>query len=329
MSITKIIHPATLIHPSSVSNLKSIPTSLKTFIVSQALVFVRPLAIPVVNIGVNGSGQGHLEFTGDGKHCYANVLAYLVTNDDKYAKNCISIFQNWSSICKEFKGENAPIEAAWGIASMARSCELLKYTYPKWNLSLESTWINWVKKLLLPHLRGETEKYKLNWGFFNNWHTSITEARLQFGLLCNDLTEINWCIKRYTEIFSSYVKDNGVTGETFRDSDHCSFGLAGMIQICELLYHQNVDVYSLRDSLLSRCVELHAGMFASGVFPTFAPKNKVFIYKWVQPSAWEIAYNHFVHRSKLLMPFTSKLLSQIRPCKFALHWGYDTVTHGV
>lgn len=327
MSVTKINHPATLIHPSNVLKLKSTPNNLKTFITNQALLFVKPQAIPVVNIGFNGIGQGHQEFTGDGKYCYANVLAYLVTGDDRYAKNCMSILENWCTVCKEFKGANAPLEAAWGVAAMARSCELLKYTYPKWSGSLESRWITWVKRLLLPHLRGETEKYKLNWGFFNNWHTSITEARLQFGLLCDDLIEVNWCKDRYKDIFNSYVQEDGVTGETLRDSDHCSFGLAGMIHICELFSHQNIDVYSLRNNLIYKCIELHAGMYASGVFPPFLPKNKVVIYKWIQPSAWEIAYNHFVSRKKLLMPHTSKLLVLIRPCNYALHWGYDTITH--
>jgi hypothetical protein len=145
--------------------------------------------------------------------------------------------------------------------------------------------------------------------------------------LCNDLVEVDWCLNRYRDIFNSYVKDTGVTGETFRDSDHCSFGLAGMVHICELFSHQNIDVYSLRDNLIHKCVELHAGMYADSVFPPFVPKEKVVIYKWIQPCAWEIVYNHFVHKKKLVMPYTSKLLSKIRPCNFALHWGYDTVTH--
>lgn len=121
-----------------------------------------------MSIGFNGVGKGHQEFTGDGKYCYANVLAYLVTSNEKYAKNCMSIIDNWCSVCKEFKGDNAPIESAWGVAPMARSCELLKYTYPNWNVTIESKWVQWVRTVLLPHLKGETERYKLNWGFFNN-----------------------------------------------------------------------------------------------------------------------------------------------------------------
>jgi hypothetical protein len=207
---------------------------------------------------------------------------------------------------------------------MARSAELLKYTYPQWNIKVETDYINWVKKLLLPHLRGETEKYKLKWGFYNNWHTSILEARLQFGLLCNDLNEVNYCISEYQKIVVSYVKDNGFTGETLRDSDHCCFGLAGMIQICEILYHQGINLYCKR---LFNAIELHANIYACNYTPPGYSREQFNIRSWIQPSAWEIAFCHFSCRQKLNMPCTQRLLEKIRPCNFELHWGFDTLTH--
>jgi len=250
-TITQIRHPATLIDPQSVWSLKNKNNRYISHIVSEATRFTQPKAIPVVNIGFGGSGLGHLEFTSDAKAAYANALAYLATENTTFAENTLRILNAWSTTCKTFTGPNAPLEAAWGTAAMARACELLKYTYPSTqNINTETSFIDWVRRLLMPHLRGETERYRLNWGFYNNWHTSINEARLQFALLCDDIPEVNGCLQRYITIFNSYVNDVGTTGETYRDSDHCCFGLAGLVQTCELAFHQGVNLYQLRNNLL-------------------------------------------------------------------------------
>jgi hypothetical protein len=288
---------------------------------------IRSQVIEVVDIGFGGKGRGHKEFTGDGRRCYAQVLAYLISGKEVYAKNATKIIRDWTQKCKVFKGENAPLEAAWGTAAMARSCELLKYTYAKWDKTLEREYINWVKRLLMPHLKGETEKYKLKWGFYNNWHTSILEAKLQFALLCDETKAVNECVEEFKKIQSKYIQENGFTYETLRDSDHNCFGMAGIINVSEILYNQGIDVYSMRNSILHKTIELHAEIYNGNKIPDGYKKEQFNIYKWIQPSSWEIVYNHYVNRNGKKMPNTKQLLEKIRPCKFELHWGYDTITH--
>lgn len=284
-------------------------------------------ALEVVDIGFGGKGKGHVEFTGDGKRCYAQVLAYLITGNEEYARNAMKIIKDWTQKCKVFRGDNAPLEAAWGTAVMARTMELLKYRYSKFDLNLEKEYISWVKRLLIPHLTGQTEKYKLKWGFYNNWHTSILEAKLQFALLCDDTSSVNECIQEYIKIQNKYIQENGFTYETLRDSDHNCFGIAGIINVSEILYNQGIDMYSLRNNLLHKCVELHAGIYHCNIIPAGYKREQFNIYKWIQPSSWEIVFNHFTNRRNMPMPNTKQLLNKIRPCKFELHWGYDTITH--
>lgn len=331
--MTKLIsHPATLVDPMRLNQIfnnkldytKDPLKSARAKILQEAPLNYSPRSLEVVSIGFGGTGQGHNEFTGDGKMCYAQTLAYLITKNETYANNCMSILDAWATKCKQFTGENAILEASWGTAVMARSCEILKHFYPKWNKDIEKRYISWVQKLLMPHLKCETEKYKLNWGFHNNWHTSNTEARLQFALLTNNTTEVDWCVNQYKTILSSYVYKTGFTYETLRDSDHCCFGIAGMIHICEILYHQGINVYNLNDNSLLRCVELHARIYGDNFTPPNYARDQFNVCKWIQPSGWEIVLNHFGESN---LPFTKKLLSKIRPCGFALHWGYDTLTH--
>lgn len=336
--IKTIVHPATLINKERLMDLSNEKSKLysqphvlqaRDALLCSTPIDYKPSPREVYDSPFyNGVGKPDKSFTNDAEQAYHQALAWVVTKNDKYALNCMAILNAWATVNKQFTNGNAPLEAAWGTAAMARSAELLKYSFPKWDKEIEKRYITWTRTVLMPHMRGETEKYKLEWGFYNNWHTSITEARLQFAFLCDDEEESNWCIKRYEQIFNSYVKNDGMTGESFRDSDHCCFGLAGMLQICELLYHQGVNMYGLKSRLLMKVIELHAAVYALGIMPSGTSKEQFKMCGWIQPSGWEITRNHYVVRAKQKMPHTEALLKKIRPCKYALHWGWDTLTHG-
>lgn len=335
--IQTIVHPATLISKERLVELSNRTSKLYTLphidlarkvLLANAPLDYKPSPREVFdNPFYTGVGTPDKTFTNDASQAYTQALAWVVTQNSAYANNSMTILDGWAKVNKQFTNGNAPLQAAWGTAAMSRAAELLKYSFPGWDKEVEKRYISWVKKVLMPHLRGETEKYRLEWGFHNNWHTSITEARLQFAFLCDDISEANWCVKRYQQIFASYVKTDGMTGESFRDSDHCSFGLAGMIQICELLYHQGVNLFGLQSRLLMKVIELHAGVYGYGVCPSGTTKEQFKVCGWIQPSGWEIARNHYVVRAKQSMPHTEALLKKIRPCKSALHWGWDTLTH--
>lgn len=340
MTLSKVNHPASIVSPQFLKKMKDKHSSIetlqlyklaKTDLLRQAKIDYTPRPLKVVDIGYHGVGIGHEEFTKDAAQSYAQALAYVITGNTKYLDNCLHILNSWASVCETFKGDNAPLEAAWGVASMTRSFEIVKYNvgqeYKERASGVQHRYVNWVTRLLMPHLRGETNQHKLKWPY-NNWHTSIVEARLQFALLRDDLKEVNWCIDEYKRIFDTYIKDNGFTSETLRDSDHCCFGIAGLIQVAETLYHQGIDVYSLKNNLLHKVLEFHAGLYGGGKCPTGFDINQFKIQKWIQPCGWEIARHHFVVRKKMSTPNTDTLLMKIRPCKYELHWGYDTLTHG-
>lgn len=336
-----LIHPATIVSRSFVEKvlqnddiLLSHPTFItaKKAILDSTPINFTPHALQTVDIDHFGTGQGHPEIKADCEQLYTQALAYLLSKKEIYAENVLNIMKTWSETCTTFTGSNAPLEGAWMLASMARGIEIIKYIYPNYNYNIHNKFVNWIKTTVLPHLLGQTSVSSWIWGdktTFNNWHTSTIEARLQFAILTDNVIEINNCVNLYKAVFSKYVNDNGLTGESFRDSDHCCFGLAGMINICEILHNINIDVYTLRDNLLMKCVELHAGVYCFQKVPPGYSVSQFNCYCWIQPSSWEIAYNHFCNRLHLSMPNTLGLLSKTRPSKYQLHWGYDTLTHSV
>lgn len=72
---------------------------------------------------------GHISFVElDGQMVYKQALAYLATKDVRYAQNAFAIVNAWANVNKAWgvSSENGPLEAGWGIASMARSLEMLR-----------------------------------------------------------------------------------------------------------------------------------------------------------------------------------------------------------
>lgn len=59
---------------------------------------------------------------------YKQALAYHATKDIRYAQTVFAVVNAWANTNKAWgmASQNGPLEAAWGIASIARSLELLR-----------------------------------------------------------------------------------------------------------------------------------------------------------------------------------------------------------
>ena len=197
-----ISHPATIVPKPMVMRMmkrdqllenNGVYKAAKTALLRACPRDYKPRVLETIDIGFWGSGQGHRELKSDCEQAYSQALAYLCTSEQVYAENVMNILKAWATKCKVFNGDNAPLEAAWMTASMARACELMKWCYPKWNREIEMRYIKWVNALIMPHLRGETSVSKWLYNskpLYGNWHTSILEARLQFGLITDNQQEI-------------------------------------------------------------------------------------------------------------------------------------------
>lgn len=72
---------------------------------------------------------GHISFVElDAQMVYKQALAYHATKDLQYAQNAFAIVNAWSNTNKAFgmPSQNGPLEAGWGVASLARSLEMLR-----------------------------------------------------------------------------------------------------------------------------------------------------------------------------------------------------------
>eukprot|EP00878_Enallax_costatus_P024210 GHUV01025815.1.p1 GENE.GHUV01025815.1~~GHUV01025815.1.p1 ORF type:complete len:268 (+),score=78.55 GHUV01025815.1:397-1200(+) len=252
---------------------------------------------------------------------YQQAVMWIVTNDERYARNAATIIDAWSTQNRAFHGKNAPLEGGWGMASFARAAELLKYTWPGWQSSgVEGRYISWVKSLVMPNLQHEM----LNRLPMANWQATVAEALAQLSILTGDRSLWDQAMSWWHKVMDVYITPCGECQETKRDMFHSQFGLGGLIQLAEMAWQQGVDLYSYRNNQLFTAMEFHAYITNGG-----KPKECCYELKGIGflPCGWEVGYNHYKGRMGWEMPNTAAMLAKHRPEKYVFHWGLGTLTH--
>jgi hypothetical protein len=281
-----------------------------------------PHTLAEVHTEWEGPKIGHDELVEkDGVMVYKQTLMWIVINDERYARNAAMIIDSWATNNKAFHGKNAPLEGGWGIASFARSAELLKYSWPGWQASgVEERFTAWVNKLIMPNLQHDM----LNKLPLANWQATVAECLAQLSVLTGDRALWGQAMTWWHKVMDAYITPCGECGETKRDLFHSQFGLGGLIQLAEMAWQQGVDLYGYRNNILFTAMEFHAYITNGG-----KPKECCYDLKGVGflPCGWEVGYNHYKGRMGWDMPNTAAMLAKHRPEDYVFHWGMGTLTH--
>ena len=256
---------------------------------------------------------------------YQSALLHLATRKNEYRDLSIAILKAWAGTNTVFKGENAPLEAAWCMGAMSRAAELLKHTpssMQQWK-SIEPLFLSWLNNIMMPVLK---EPSIWRWNIVNNWHYSIIDARMQIAILRDDYDELQWCIKTYqSSLEKTLCKQHEChTCETKRDVTHFQFLLGGLCQIPEMAWHQGINLYIPR---MCKVVEYHAAIMLKEVPDGLTREDIKTPYGYWYEPVWEIPYNHYTKRCKQPMPKTEKWLQTFRPERVCFQWGAGTLTH--
>lgn len=328
----RFVHPGTTMGPNEIGLMKArVAQGLEPWrtaadkLSAKTPIQYSPRPLQDVDIDYGGKGAGHLEFVEqDGCMVYQQTLMWLITENPAYAQNAIAIIQAWATTCRKFCGRNAPLEAGWGIASMARSVELLKYTYSGWNGGLEAQFLRFVDALIMPCLNSPT--FRVMSTGVGNWHTTNCEAKMQLAILRENRATFNEQISEYKRYIDETVQPSGEYKETKRDMYHSQFALGSFLQVAEMAWQQGIDLYGYKNGLIARFMEFHAFIVNGGDPAALGITYKINGNGW-QPCAWEVGYNHYNGRMGIPMPETNKLLAKNRPEMYCFHWGLGTLTH--
>ncbi|WIA13951.1 hypothetical protein OEZ85_002521 [Tetradesmus obliquus] len=212
----------------------------------------------------------------DAQQTYKQALAFWATGNVTYAENALRITHAWASNNQAFGDvrENGPLEAAWAVASFAKALELLRGRVPGWQATYEE-FMAWTEQLLMP----QTDEYMNSTkkaiaigqqNVLNNWHSTIAEAWMAVGVLTDDKVRYRKAVNLYHATVRDYTKWGrakgfrdggrvlGETSETLRDIYHTQFGLGGLLQVAEMAWQQDMDLYSSNQFALVPALELTA-----------------------------------------------------------------------
>lgn len=351
----KFLHPGTTMSPAMTRALQKdafndpLRKQAYTKYLSECPLTYKPRALPIIDLDWGGVGKGHEECTKDGEMAFRAAILYWCNMDPSYGKLAANIIKAWSTTNKVFKGNNAPLEAAWSVCAMARAAELVKYAGngvgDYWKHEVEAPFFKWLDTVIAPVLR-TPDLWK--WNPKGNWHFSIICARAQIAILREDIKEWEWCKATYLDILPSTFCFKGHEchiSETCRDVTHAQFQLGGIIQFPEMVFHQeNLQTTTPSTATTPTTVttpppphlfppklidvfEYHARILLKEV-PSDLPSTDIhtpYGY-WYEP-IWEMAYTRLTKITGRPMPKTEQFLKTFRPERITFHWGAGTLTH--
>lgn len=336
-------HPGTYMSPEMTFNLRTRASkSSYARLLQQVSLGYIPKALPIVDIGWNGKGVGHMECTKDGETAIVAALLHWIlpaSGARGYAKVALQILESWAKTNKVWKGNNALLEASWSVCAMARSAELLKYSKDaevaaQWK-TIEPLFFGWLDTVIMPVLK---KNDIWGWKPIGNWHFSQICARMQIAILRNDPVDWKWCIDMFPialekTLSQSWSKERknlqkGEIAESVRDLSHAQFCIGGITQAMEMAYHQGVNLY---DHPIARTLpdvlELHARLMLQEVPAGFTKEDIHVPYGYWPEPVWHIGYYHYTVRKKMELPKLKEFLQKLGPDRATFHWGPNELTH--
>lgn len=274
--------------------------------------------------GQYGKTKGPCE--NDFLSAYYNAIIYTTTHDAAHAEKAMEIIRAYSNTLTRIEGHDAPLCAALQGFILINACELLRYGYKGWKKSDTKQTEQMFRTAFLPVL----DEFDRQSPYANgNWGAAVCKMRLAIGVYCNDEQQYQRAITYFHEgnddgALKHYIAESGQCQESGRDQAHVMLGLGQMAEICEVAWSQGDDLYSALDNRLLKGYEYSskANLGYSVPFTTWKDLTGKYcnwtvlsegaLGQW--RSVFEIAYNHYVGRQHLQMPYTSQVLGHfVRP----------------
>ncbi|MDR0543104.1 MAG: glycoside hydrolase family 97 catalytic domain-containing protein [Dysgonamonadaceae bacterium] len=265
---------------------------------------------------------------------YQNALMWMITGDKSHACKSLEILTAYADSLQIIPETNdAPLLAGLEGFKIVYAMELLKHTYFKGEHAgsplrkIETMF----RKIFLPVL----ENFYRHPPYTNgNWGPIVTKTYMAAGIYFDDRKMYDRAKNFYQHGHDNGTIENyidGATGqiqESGRDQAHSQLGIGAMAVVCELAWKQGDDLYSALNNKLLKGYEYVAKYNLGDDDLPFRQWTDITgkYNSWTKISdkargqlrpIFEIAYNHYVSRKRLKMPYTGKVLEKIRPEGFS------------
>jgi hypothetical protein len=283
----------------------------------------------------------------DATAAYTQALAWVVTGNEKYARNAIRIMNAWAgTLTGGHLNDNGPVQAAWAASVWPRAAEIIRSTSTFWEKADIARFQKMLVEQYVPSLIHGCDEN-------GNKEVAMAEALINIGVFNDDRVLFADGVRMWRGRVPAYIylksdgpspiappsalpssapwsnKNHlpplvdGLLQETARDPHHANMTFASMVNAAETARQQGLDLYAEQASRITAAMEFQAQFLA----PNNA-KPPPYLEFNLEPT-WEIAFNHFHTRLGIALPNMAKVIPTNRPTGADLnHMVWETLTHG-
>ena len=258
---------------------------------------------------------------------YQNALMWVLTGEKAHAEKSLELLLGYAGTLKRIPETNdAPLLVGLEGLKIIYATEMLRHTYKKMTVVQFNEISRMIRNVFLPVMENFYHRKPYTNG---NWGPIVTKAYMAAAILWDNEEMYDKAVDFYLHAndngtIAHYISGNtGQIQESGRDQGHCMLGIGALATVCEIAWQQGDDLYSALDNRLMKGFEYVAKYnlgynvpFAVGGGGGGGDSN------WTEISdkgkgrympVFEMVYNHFVIRKGMQMPYTEKVLQQIRP----------------
>lgn len=268
----------------------------------------------------------------DFNSAYYNALLWQITGNKAHADKSMEIIRAYARTIRHIPPTNdAPLCAALQGFILVNVAEIMRYTYTEthypngWSAKdtecVEAMFQNVFQPVLSKFF--QTAPYTNG-----NWGAAAAKAQLSFGIFLNDRKLYEDAIDFFYHgndngSLPNYIAESGQSQEAGRDQQHAMLGVSCLADMAEVAWTQGDDLYGALDNRIMKGYEYIAKSNLGYDVPFVKWKDITGKYSHLSTfgkggmgrfrSVFEIAYNHYVVRKGLEMPYTKIVLGLVRP----------------
>ena len=256
---------------------------------------------------------------------YYNALMWYITKDTLHARKSVQILDAYANKAIGIVGADAELNGLYGFI-LANAGEIIRYTYDQWPEAAAVQFGKMLQQAFYPTLRN-FRPYA-----HGNWDIICMKALMSIAVYTEDVDMLNRVVTYFYHgegngsINQYVVSDAGQLQESNRDQPHTTLALGCLSELCEIAEHQGIPLYEASNNAIMRGYEYTAAYNLGNDVPfrtwyDYHERYKDYTPEYISArstnfrSVFEIAYNHYVVKKGLSMPYTVQVLQQLRPEK--------------
>ena len=262
---------------------------------------------------------------------YYNALMWNITGDVRHADKAMEILRGYASTLQKIYGPDDPLCAGLQGFMLINAAEIMRYTYQDnqyvkgWSEADTKSIEGMFRNVFLPVLTTFVQAKPYANG---NWGGSVNKMVMAIGIFCNDEPLYNQAVdffynSRDNGSLPNYIAETGQLQESGRDQAHCMLGVGVLAELAECAWKQGDNLYAALDNRIMKGYEylskvnlgytdvpFEVWKDATGKYCNWQNMGEAELGKF--RAVFEIAYNHYVERRGIAMPFISFRFVRVR-----------------